>query len=412
MPASSPPPSSRRWLIYGSVALVLALGVWYAASRGPNESAGNRNRWNVRAGNQAVPVRAEAARQEPFAVYLKSIGTVTPLNTVTVRSRVDGQLQRIAFAEGQRVERGDLLAEIDPAPYRIRLAQTEGQQQQNAAQVQTARSDLQRFEQLFAQNLITRQELELQQALVASREGALAATQAPVETARLELSYTRIAAPISGRLGLRQVDPGNLIRAGDSNGLVVITQTAPISVLFTVPETDLQQVLDGLRAGDALVVEAWDRNERSLLATGSLRTVDNQINVATGTLRLRAEFANADDRLFPNQFVNVRLRVLTLPSAIVIPSAAVQFGSRGTYVYVVNERSEAKVRDVVLGPANAMLQTITSGIQAGERVVLEGLDRLRDGRLVTLIDESAPAAPAVEPASKSGPGGRPGNKGR
>jgi multidrug efflux system membrane fusion protein len=366
----------------------------------------------VRAGNQAVPVRAEAARQEPFAVYLKSIGTVTPLNTVTVRSRVDGQLQRIAFAEGQRVERGDLLAEIDPATYRIRLAQTEGQQQQNAAQVQTARSDLQRFEQLFAQNLITRQELELQQALVASREGALAATQAQVETARLELSYTRIAAPISGRLGLRQVDPGNLIRAGDSNGLVVITQTAPISVLFTVPEADLQQVLDGLRAGDALVVEAWDRNERGLLATGSLRTVDNQINVATGTLRLRAEFANADDRLFPNQFVNMRLRVLTLPSAIVIPSAAVQFGSRGTYVYVVNERSEAKVRDVVLGPANAMLQTITSGIQAGERVVLEGIDRLRDGRLVTLIDESAPAAPAGEPASKSGPGGRPGNKGR
>ena len=247
---------------------------------------------------------------------------------------------------------------------------------------------------------------------MASREGALAATQAQVETARLELSYTRIAAPISGRLGLRQVDPGNLIRAGDSNGLVVITQTAPISVLFTVPEADLQQVLDGLRAGDALVVEAWDRNERGLLATGSLRTVDNQINVATGTLRLRAEFANADDRLFPNQFVNMRLRVLTLPSAIVIPSAAVQFGSRGTYVYVVNERSEAKVRDVVLGPANAMLQTITSGIQAGERVVLEGIDRLRDGRLVTLIDESAPAAPAGEPASKSGPGGRPGNKGR
>ncbi len=412
MSASSAPPSSRRWLIYGSVALVLALGVWYAASRGPSESAGNRNRWNVRAGNQAVPVRAEVARLEPFAVYLKSIGTVTPLNTVTVRSRVDGQLQRIAFAEGQRVERGDLLAEIDPATYRIRLAQTEGQQQQNAAQVQTARSDLQRFEQLFAQNLITRQELELQQALVASREGALAATQAQVETARLELSYTRIAAPISGRLGLRQVDPGNLIRAGDSNGLVVITQTAPISVLFTVPEADLQQVLDGLRAGDALVVEAWDRNERDLLATGSLRTVDNQINVATGTLRLRAEFANADDRLFPNQFVNMRLRVLTLPSAIVIPSAAVQFGSRGTYVYVVNERSEAKVRDVVLGPANAMLQTITSGIQAGERVVLEGIDRLRDGRLVTLIDESAPTAPAGEPASKSGPGGRPGNKGR
>jgi len=412
MSASSAPPSSRRWLIYGSVALVLALGVWYAASRSPASSGGGRNRWNVKAGNQAVPVRAEVARQEAFAVHLKSIGTVTPLNTVTVRSRVDGPLQRIAFAEGQRVERGDLLAEIDPAPYRIRLAQTEGQLQQNAAQLQTARSDLQRFEQLFAQNLVTRQELELQQALVASREGALAASKAQVETARLELSYTRIEAPIAGRLGLRQVDTGNLVRAGDSNGLVVITQTAPISVLFTVPETDLQLVLDGLRTGDALVVEAWDRNERSLLATGTLRTVDNQINVATGTLRLRAEFANADDRLFPNQFVNVRLRVVTLPAAIVVSTSAIQFGSRGTYVYVVNERNEAKVRDVVLGPANALLQTVTSGVKAGDPVVVEGIDRLRDGRAVTLIDESAPAAPAAEPAAKSGPGGRPGSKGR
>jgi multidrug efflux system membrane fusion protein len=412
MSASSAPPSSRRWLIYGSVALVLALGVWYAASRSPAPSTGGRNRWNVKAGSQAVPVRAEVARQEAFAVYLKSIGTVTPLNTVTVRSRVDGPLQRIAFAEGQRVGRGDLLAEIDSAPYRIRLAQTEGQLQQNAAQLQTARSDLQRFEQLFAQNLVTRQELELQQALVASREGALAASKAQVETARLELSYTRIEAPIAGRLGLRQVDTGNLVRAGDANGLVVITQTAPISVLFTVPETDLQQVLDGLRTGDALVVEAWDRNERSLLATGTLRTVDNQINVATGTLRLRAEFANADDRLFPNQFVNVRLRVVTLPDAIVVPTSAVQFGSRGTYVYVVNERNEAKVRDVVLGPANALLQTVTSGVKAGEPVVVEGIDRLRDGRAVTLIGESAPAAPAAEPAAKSGPGGRPGSKGR
>jgi len=404
MSASSAPPSSRRWLIYGSVALVLALGVWYAASRSPASSGGGRNRWNVKAGNQAVPVRAEVARQEAFAVHLKSIGTVTPLNTVTVRSRVDGPLQRIAFAEGQRVERGDLLAEIDPAPYRIRLAQTEGQLQQNAAQLQTARSDLQRFEQLFAQNLVTRQELELQQALVASREGALAASKAQVETARLELSYTRIEAPIAGRLGLRQVDTGNLVRAGDSNGLVVITQTAPISVLFTVPETDLQQVLDGLRTGGG--------NERSLLATGTLRTVDNQINVATGTLRLRAEFANADDRLFPNQFVNVRLRVVTLPAAIVVSTSAIQFGSRGTYVYVVNERNEAKVRDVVLGPANALLQTVTSGVKAGDPVVVEGIDRLRDGRAVTLIDESAPAAPAAEPAAKSGPGGRPGSKGR
>lgn len=349
---------------------------------------------------EAVPVKTVAAKEDPLAVYLKSIGTVTPLNTVTVRSRVEGQLVKVAFKEGQKVKRGDLLAEIDPSPYKIKLAQAEGNQKQNQAQLKNAESDLERLKQLFDKTLVTAQELDAAQALVAERRGALAANEAQVQDARLQLAYTRIEAPIDGRLGLRHVDEGNLIRPGDSGGLVVITQTQPIAVLFTVPEVDLQKVLEPLRAGEELVAEAWDRNEQNVLAKGILRTVDNQIDIATGTLRLKAEFANDDERLFPNQFVNIRLRVRTIKDAIVIPAAAVQYGSRGTYVYIVNEESKAIIRDVVLGSSDGTWQAVTKGVGAGDQVVLEGLDRLREGRPVQIVnDGSAPAAASPVPSS-------------
>ncbi|MFO1449627.1 MAG: MdtA/MuxA family multidrug efflux RND transporter periplasmic adaptor subunit [Opitutaceae bacterium] len=401
-------PASSPWLrrvIYTSVTLGIAVGVWYFGFRTPPPAAGSRSSWSgPRSGNQAVPVKTVVAQRQNLAVHLKSIGTVVPLNTVTVRSRVEGQLLRVAFEEGQRVEKGQLLAEIDPSTYRIRLAQAEGQQRQNLAQAQTARSDLQRYEQLFQKNLLTLQELELQQALVAEREGALASFQAQVDTARLELSYTKIEAPISGRLGLRQVDAGNLIRGGEAGGLVVITQTQPISVMFTVPEVDLQKVLDPLRAGELLVVEAWDRSEQTRLASGVLKTVDNQIDVATGTLRLKAEFANEDERLFPNQFVNVRLRVRTLTDALVIPAAAVQYGSRGTYAYIVDAEHKSVVRDLVLGPSDGVLQSITQGLQPGDQVVLEGLDRLREGRSVIVVNGAS--APPPEPSPSRTPRGK------
>jgi multidrug efflux system membrane fusion protein len=215
------------------------------------------------------------------------------------------------------------------------------------------------------------------------------------------LAYTKVEAPIAGRLGLRQVDAGNIVRAGDAGGMVVITQTRPISVMFTIPEMELQKVVEPLRAGEQLAVEAWDRGEGIVLATGSLKTVDNQIDLATGTLRLKAEFANTDEKLFPNQFVNVRLRVRTLKSALVIPSVAVQYGSRGTYVYVVAAENKATVRDIVLGPSDGVLQSVTQGLQPGELVVLEGLDRLREGRLVSVVsDDAKPRPPAA-----SAPGG-------
>ena len=313
---SQRPPASRPWLLYSLVTLAFAGGIWYFAFRaeGPKKSGGYP--WRSKGNNQPAPVRAVPAKRQDLTVHLRAIGTVMPLNIVTVRSRVDGPLLRVAFAEGQEVVQGQLLAEIDPLPYKIRLAQVAAQQQQNQSQLRTAKSDMDRLTQLHAQNLVTQQQLEAQQALVAEREGALAASQAQADDARRQLAYTKIEAPIPGRLGLRQVDAGNLIRAGDANGLVVITQTRPITVMFTVPEIDLQKVVEPLRAGEKLEVEAWDRSEQTRLALGLLKTVDNQIDLATGTLRLKAEFPNADEKLFPNQFVNVQLQVRTLPDAV------------------------------------------------------------------------------------------------
>lgn len=356
----------------------------------------------------AIPVRAEAAKNQDVAIHIRAIGTVMPLNTVVVRSRVDGQLIKVHFNEGQEVKQGQLLAEIDPEPYRLRLAQMEGAFLQSQSQVRTAKSDYDRFKQLHAQTLVTLQQLEAQQALVAEREGMLAAEKARVDDARRQLDYTRIEAPIAGRLGLRQVDAGNMVRAGDAGGLVTITQTRPITVTFTVPEVELQKVVEPIRAGETLHVEAWDRNERGILATGTLRTVDNQIDIATGTLRLKAEFPNTDEKLFPNQFVNVRLRVRTLKDALVIPAVGVQFGSRGNYVYIVGAENKATVREVGLGPSENQVQVITKGVAPGDVVILEGLDRLREGRVVTVLAEDPNKNPPPGPKA----GGERGGKGK
>jgi len=406
MSSSSRP--SRPWLVYGAVLLVFAGAVWFFGFRAEPPKSGGGNPFRSRSGKQATPVRAVPAEKTSLAVNLRAIGTVTAHNTVTVRSRVEGPLLRLLFTEGQMVRQGELLAEVDPVPYQIRLAQAEARERQNTAQLQTARADLERFKMLHAQTLLTQQQLEAQQSLVAEREALLAADRAQVDDARRQLAYTRIEAPIAGRLGLRQLDPGNLIRPGDAGGLVVITQTRPISVIFTVPEVDLRKVLEPLRAGGSLPVEAWDRGENLRLAAGEVRTVDNQIDLATGTLRLKAEFPNEDERLFPNQFVNVRLRVKTLTDAIVVPTACIQYGSRGTYVFVVNEEGQAKLRDVTLGPVDGERQAVLSGLAAGEPVVLEGIDRLRDGRPVIQVgaDGTAPAAAPGGPRGEKTGGGK------
>jgi multidrug efflux system membrane fusion protein len=392
---ASPSSFRRSWIIYCGLTLLFAAGVWYFGFRTKGAQENTRAAFRKKYAAIPAPVRAVKAERRNLDVYLKAIGTVNPLNTVTVRSRVEGQLLRVAFEEGQQVEQGQLLAEIDPTPYKIRLAQAEGQQRQNVSQVQTAKSDLERFRALHAQALVTTQQLEQQQALVAEREGALAADRAQVEESRLQLAYTRIEAPISGRTGLRTVDVGNLVRANDANGLVVISQTRPITVVFTVPEIDLAKVVEPLRAGEHLPVEAWDRGEQLKLGTGVLKTFDNKIDLATGTLRLKAEFPNADEKLFPNQFVNIRLKVRTLADAVVVPAAAVQFGSRGTYVYLVTDDNKSTVRNVVLGPSDGTYQAITEGLKGVESVVLEGLDRLREGKNVIIVGD----APAPEPGA-------------
>jgi multidrug efflux system membrane fusion protein len=378
------------------VIVAIGLAVWYFSARsGPKERWYAQPAWAGKDWPPDTPVRIAEAKVEDLPRHLQAIGTVTPLATVVVRSRVGGQIVRVTFAEGQRVERGQLLAEIDPAPFKIRLAEAEGQLQQAQAQLATARADLSRIESLAAKKLVSAQELEAQRALVAQYEGTRTSSQAQVDDARLQLAWTRIEAPISGRAGLRKIDVGNLVVANDTNGLVVITQTQPIAVSFTVPENELSSVLDPLRDGHPLPVEAWDRNESRVLASGLVKTADNQIDTATGTLRLKAEFANGDERLFPNQFVNVRLALASIREALIIPTAAVQFGSRGTYVYVVDGQSKARVRDITLGAADGALQAVVKGLQSGERVVVEGVDRLRDGRTVVIVNSPAGVAKSV-----------------
>ena len=380
--------SRFHWVLYALVAVVFAAAVWYFARGTPRTRyRGVQPPWAGTTYPPPTPVRTVVAKSQDLPRHIQAIGTVTPLATVTVRSRVSGPVVRLDFQEGQRVERGQLLAEIDPAPYRIGLAQAEGQLQQNAARLKSAQADLERFRALHDKKLVTDQDLDAQTALVAQYQGMVTTSQAQVDTARLQLGWTRIEAPIAGRTGIRRIDQGNLVVANDTNGLVVLTQTRPIAVAFSIPEVDLDSVVEPFRAGKPLTVEVWDRNETTVLARGVLKTVDNQIDTTTGTLKLRAELPNEDERLFPNEFVNIRMHVGTLANAVVIPAAAVQFGSRGTYVYVINDQNKATVRDVVLGPADGTQQSVTKGLSPGDSVVVEGVDRLREGRAVVIVND-------------------------
>lgn len=351
-----------------------------------------------------VPVRLATARVETLRHTLRAIGTVTAFNTVVVRSRVGGELLQLHFREGQSVQAGDLLAEIDPREYQVALDQALGQQQQNAAQLQSARQDLERYRLLHRQNSIARQQVEQQEALVKQLEGTRVSDQAAVDSARLQLSYTQITAPISGRLGLRKVDQGNIVAASDADGLVTITQTRPISVAFTLPQAEVSDVLAQLRDGRSLEVVVYDQNDVDELARGELMSVDNQIDVATGTLRLKARFANEDARLFPNQFVNVRLHV-SAQETLAVPSAAVQVGSIGSFVYVVQEGNVANIRRIVTGRVDGARTAVLDGLQAGDRIVVEGTDRLREGGSVDVVSLDGKDMAAAPGAGRPGGGG-------
>ncbi len=383
--------ANRQRLGKGILALVIVglLGVlayWYWG-KPAQQAPGNRPAGM--AGMMAamtVPVRVATVEQGPIHTVYTAVGTVTAFNTVTVRSRVDGELQKIYFEDGQKVKAGDLLAQIDARPLKVQLDQALGQQAQNAAQLKNAQSDLKRYQQLYSQNSLARQQLETQQALVQQYLGAQKSDQANVDSARLQLEFSKITAPISGRLGLRSVDQGNLISAGSTDGLVVITQTQPISVMFSLPQVQLPNVLERFNRGQPLVVELYDSSQSQLLASGELASLDNQIDVATGTVRLKARFENEDETLFPNQFVNVRLRVSTQPDAIIVPTRAVQQGSGGAFVYVVGEDNTVTVKPIVTGTIEERRMAVVDGLVAGQRVVTEGVDRLRDGTRVQIVE--------------------------
>ncbi|WP_332612348.1 MdtA/MuxA family multidrug efflux RND transporter periplasmic adaptor subunit [Achromobacter sp. ESBL13] len=392
-PVSPPSRWTRRRIVGLVVLLLVVAGIAWLVLRPSAKQGGPGGARGPGAGrppaaamaNLPVPVRIATAAKQDIDIYLKSLGTVTAYNTVTVRSRVSGELVDVKFQEGQQVKAGDVLAQVDPRAFQVALDQARGTQMQNLAQLENARRDLQRYQALFKQDSIAKQQVDTQAALVRQYEGTVKSDQANVDNAKLQLDYARITAPISGRLGLRQVDRGNLVSSADTNGLVVITQTQPISVVFTLPETQLPEVRGEIAAGRTLAVDAYDRADTRRIATGVLETLDNQIDVATGTLKLKARFENADDALFPNQFVNVRLHVLTRKDVTAIPTAAIQQGSAGAFVFLVQPDNTIAVRQVKLGAINNGMVAVNEGLQPGDRVVTEGTDRLRAGAKVEIV---------------------------
>lgn len=370
-------PRSRHWFVLILVALVVAGG--YAYWIRAEEPAKNQAK---RGQAPSVPVVAMPAVQGDIGIYITGLGTVTPLHTVTVRSRVDGQLMRVLFQEGQIVTAGTLLAEIDPRPFEAALTQVEGQMARDKALLENAKLDLQRYKVLMSQDSIAKQQLDTQEALVRQYEGAVKLDQGQIDNAKLQLVYSRVTAPISGRIGLRLVDPGNMIHATDTNGLAVITQEQPITVVFPIPEDSLSPVLRKFKAGEKLQVEAFDREQKKKLATGHLLTIDNQIDPNTGTVRLKAVFSNKDSELFPNQFVNARLLLETKRGTTVIPTAAVQRSPQGTFVFVLKPDQTVGMRTVKLGPAEGDNVAIEDGMSPGDQAVVEGAERLRDGSRV------------------------------
>jgi len=380
------------WLL---VALAVAALAWYLHVPAPagGGTAGGQKGFKGKGGGGDIPVAVGKAHRGNLPVYLDGLGSVTAFYTVSVRTRVDGQLMNVAVKEGDFVKEGQVIAQVDPRPFQVMLEQAQGQMARDQAMLANARTDLQRYQTLIEQDAIPKQQLDTQKALVAQYEGNIKTDQANVDNAQLQLTYARVTAPISGRIGLRQVDPGNIVHAGDANGLVIITQLQPISVLFTIPEDNLPQVLKKLRAGASLKIDAFNRDKSEKLDTGRLLTVDNSIDPATGTSKLKGVFDNADYALFPNQFVNVRLLVDTLTNQVIVPEVAVQQGSNGSFVYLVQDDGRVKVQAVQTGIVEGNDAQIVSGLNDGDTVVTDGTDKLQNGSRVRVREPGAPSAP-------------------
>lgn len=394
LPPEKPEKPARRWWLWLLIMVVLALAAYYLWPKGtgakvagtPSRAAGGMR------GPMITPVVAARARKGDIGVYLDNIGTVTSIYTVTVRSRVDGQLMKLLYKEGDIVHQGDQLLEIDPRPYQVQLEQAEGQLTKDQALLDNARVDSARYQTLLTQNAAPEQQLATQKALVTQYEGAVKIDQGQIDSANLNLVYCHITAPITGRIGLRLVDPGNIVHASDSNGLLVITQVQPISVIFPIVEDQLPTVLQKLRAGQRLEVDAYDREKRAKLAQGWLATIDNQIDPTTGTVKLRATFDNQDNSLFPNQFVNARLLVEEKHGVTLIPNAVIQRGSQSTYIYAVKPDSTVTVRQITVGTTEGDDSEVTSGVSPGDVIVMTGVDKLQEGSKVTthFADDKTP----------------------
>lgn len=384
---SSPPAKPHHrwipWLLVLIFAIVAGLA-WKAAAHRQHEQQLARAAQARAAALRPVPVAAARVEQRDLPVYLTGLGTVTAYNTDTIQTRVDGQVMRVYFREGQYVSAGQLLVEIDPRPFQVQLEQAQGQLARDQAQLRDDRLNLDRDRALFGGGIIPRQQFDSQQSLVGQLEGAIETDEAQISSAKLNLSYCRITAPISGKAGLRLVDPGNIVHAASNTGLVVITQMKPIAVLFTLPEGQLAPILQGLRRGKTFRVDAYGRSDQRELARGRLLATDNLIDQATGTLKLKAVFANENELLFPNEFVNVHIQTEVLHRAVLVPAAALETGNQGEYVYVVSESGTAELRPVRVAMTQGETAVISSGLAAGEIVVTDGQDKLRNGSRVSV----------------------------
>ena len=419
---------SRPWIpiVIGlAVVALLAAGAWYiwgpdgkpavadapgaapaggapgAGATGGGGGAGKANRGAPGGANAPQPVAAAVAKTGDINIVQTALGTVTALKTATVKPRVDGLLLSVPFTEGQVVKVGDLLAQIDPVPFQVALAQAQGQLARDEALLANAKVDLDRYRTLLAQDSIAKQLVDAQEAQVRQTEGTVQIDRAQVDNAKLQLSYTRVTAPIGGRTGLRIVDAGNMVHASDAAGLVVLTQVDPVTVIFTIPQDALPRVIARLQAGEKPAVEVWDRDQKTKLSTGALITADNQIDVTTGTVKLKAQFANPEAKLYPNQFVNVRMVVDTRKGVVVVPSAALQRAAQGSVVYLVKDDSTVTMRPVKAGPVEGEMMAIESGLAPGDRVIVDGVDRIREGSKVEVTTPGGGAARARGPGGGS-----------
>jgi membrane fusion protein, multidrug efflux system len=395
----------KGWVFF-LLALLAAGGgyyyFYYLPDRQVPPAAQHQHRHGFTASDAPQPVGVATALTGDIRIIADQLGTVTPLASVIVKTQINGYLQSVAFKEGQYVRQGDFLAQIDPRPFQVAEQQFEGQLLHDQGTLDQARADLIRFQTLMKQDSIAKQQAENQVYVVKQAEGSVKADQAQVDAQRLNLTYCHIISPVNGRVGLRQVDPGNYVQTTDVNGIVIVTQLDPISVIFTVPEDLLPQITAEMNANHELTVFAYDRANVHELATGHVTVLDNQVDTTTGTVKLRAEFANPDQKLFPQQFVNVKLLIRTLNNVVTVPNPAIQRGAPGTYVYLVEGDDKVTVRQVKLGPIDGDKVQIVSGLQAGDRVVIDGADRLKDGARITIPSAANTPPPAPEDPAKSG----------